>query len=210
MWAGGDLGDVGHGNSPWGPGNQGPLHCSGQGAGHFHGARDGLRLGQDICLWVGLAWWDTWLGWAGPWGAGDQHPVVLLGLGLTAIKCGPWLWLGTVRLMGASVSWQHGWSLCGSDFFPEIARNLWTFLKGSIIIYPHYSFVSPSVKFLLEARRGKVIQKRKWKCFRISMVQYITIVKLLHFHEVLLWFIYPFLILVRESKSGSLLFFLWN
>lgn len=58
-----------------------------------------------------------------------------------------------------------------------------------VIIYPHYTVKCDSlrpVKSLPEVERGKVTQKGKLKCFRISMYQYITIVKLLHFHEVLL------------------------
>lgn len=51
--------------------------------------------------------------------------------------------------------------------FPEIARNLWTLLKGSVIIYPHYSFVSQSkcdgacnlLNFCLKLKQEKLYRK---------------------------------------------------
>lgn len=43
---------------------------------HLPGDRDGLRLGLDVGLWVGLAHWGPWLDRTGLWGAGDQSCCV--------------------------------------------------------------------------------------------------------------------------------------
>lgn len=95
------------------PGNRGaPEAATAQGIRHLPGARDGLRLGQDIGLWLGPAQWGPWLGRARLWGAGDQHPTVWLwqGLGWSAVlghgQGRGWPRGGQERPLVPSGSWQ--------------------------------------------------------------------------------------------------------
>jgi len=54
--------------------------------------------------WAGPARQGPWLGWAGLWGAGDQHPAASLGQGPTALG---WAEMGTWAMggVGGALGW---------------------------------------------------------------------------------------------------------